>query len=78
MSLQINMLLKNLINNISKKKKLKSRDYLLIAERLKKGIFFLLSEAIIIMGKNLLKMQLRKEHPQLYAQVIPIIKIIKF
>ena len=49
------MLLKNLIKNISKDKGkiLLSQDFHLIAKKLKKIIFFLLSKEINLMVKNL-------------------------
>ena len=63
MSLLINMLLKNLIDNIPKKKKeIKITGLSSNSKEVRKGNIFLLLKEIIVMGKILLKKQFIKVH----------------
>ena len=63
MSLLINMLLKNLINNLpEEKKKLLLQGYPLTVKKLVKEIFFLPLKEIITMEKIILKKQFIEEH----------------
>ena len=55
------MLLKNLISNIPKEKKIEIRGLASDSNKIKRVIFFLQLKAINLMVKNILTMQSKKE-----------------